>query len=105
LKLSDGDYVRVPTPTLMGLLKSIGQSKDSARPLYQALGILHALETQEIPVEADKGFEEFIHKIHHFRDCRHLNCQKISKASCVSIRKKAATGDVLAGIWTGWHSR
>ena len=68
LKLASGEWVRIPTTTLLGLLKSIGQSKDSARPLYQALGILHALETQEIEVESDKGFKEFIHKIHHFKE-------------------------------------
>lgn len=68
LKLSSGEHVRIPTATLLGLLKGIGQSKDSARPLYQALGILHALETHEIEVDADKGFQEFIHKIHNFRE-------------------------------------
>ncbi|MBL0185140.1 MAG: SNF2 helicase associated domain-containing protein [Candidatus Obscuribacter sp.] len=68
LKLPSGDFVRIPTTTLLSLLKSIGQSKDSARPLYQALGILHALETHEITVDSDKGFKEFIHKIHNFRE-------------------------------------
>lgn len=68
LKLPSGEFVRIPTATLLGLLKSIGQSKDSARPLYQALSILHALETHEITIAADKGFQEFIHKIHHFRE-------------------------------------
>lgn len=61
-------WVRVPTTTLMSLLKSIGQSKDSARPLYQAIAVLHALETHEIKVEADKGFQDFIHKIRNFRE-------------------------------------
>lgn len=88
LKLSDGDYVRVPTSTLMGLLKSIGQSKDSARPLYQALGILHALETQEIPVQADKGFEEFIHKIHHFRELPPFELPKDFKGELREYQKE-----------------
>ncbi len=68
LKLSNGDHVRIPTTSLMSLLKSIGQSKDTSRPLYQALAITHALDTHDIEIETDAGFQEFIHKIHHFKE-------------------------------------
>jgi SNF2 family DNA or RNA helicase len=68
VKLPDGEHVRINATTLLSLLKSIGQSKDTSRPLYQALPITHALETHEIEVESDSGFKEFIHRIHNFRE-------------------------------------
>ena len=68
VKLPDGESVRLNATALLGLLKSIGQSKDTSRPLYQALPIAHALETHEIEMEADKGFKEFMHRIHNFRE-------------------------------------
>lgn len=68
LKLPDSVNVKLPTTTLMSVLKSIGQSKDTSRPLYQALPISHALETHDIEIDADKGFQEFIHRIHNFKE-------------------------------------
>ncbi|HEY9678394.1 MAG TPA: DEAD/DEAH box helicase [Drouetiella sp.] len=68
LKMSDGKNVKLPTTTLLSLMKSIGQSKDASRPLYQALPISHALETHDITIDADKGFQEFIHRIHNFKE-------------------------------------
>ncbi len=69
IKTPSGEHVRLPIQTLFGLLKSIGQGQDGGlRPLYQALSVLHALETHEIPYEADKGFQEFVTKIHNFHD-------------------------------------
>jgi superfamily II DNA or RNA helicase len=68
VKLKDSEFVRVNASRLLGLLKSIGQSKDSARPLYQALPILHALESHEVEVEADAGFKQFINRIHNFQE-------------------------------------
>lgn len=68
LKMSTGEFVRLPMTTLMSLLKTIGQSKDTSRPLYQALPIAHALETHEIEINADKGFQAFLHKIHNFKE-------------------------------------
>lgn len=72
LVLPSGEYVRIPTATLLGLMKAIGQGADSARPLYQALSVLHALDTHEIEVECDDGFENFIYKIHHFQELEPL---------------------------------
>ncbi|MBX9669713.1 MAG: DEAD/DEAH box helicase [Candidatus Obscuribacterales bacterium] len=72
LEMKNGEFVRIPTATLLGLMKSIGQGQDSARPLYQALSVLHALDTHEIEVECDEGFDNFIHKIHHFQELEPL---------------------------------
>jgi len=72
LELDGGEFVRIPTATLLSLMKAIGQGADSARPLYQALSVLHALDTHEIEVECDEGFENFIHKIHHFQELEPL---------------------------------
>ncbi|MBS1988941.1 MAG: DEAD/DEAH box helicase family protein [Cyanobacteria bacterium SZAS LIN-3] len=88
LKLPDGDFVRIPTTTLLTLLKAIGQSKDSARPLYQALSILHALDTQEIEVECDKGFEEFIYRIHHFKELESFEIPKDFKGELREYQKE-----------------
>lgn len=82
------DFVRIPTTTLLGLLKGIGQSKDSARPLYQALSILHALETHEIEIEADQGFQDFIHKIHHFRELPPLKIPSSFKGELREYQKE-----------------
>ncbi|MBK9146072.1 MAG: SNF2 helicase associated domain-containing protein [Candidatus Melainabacteria bacterium] len=68
LQLPSGENVRIPSATLLGLLKAIGQGQDGSRPLYQALAVLHALDTHEIEVDCDEGFQEFIHKIHHFQE-------------------------------------
>lgn len=76
LKLDNGEHVRIPTATLLGLMKAIGQGADSARPLYQALSVLHALDTHEIEVECDEGFENFIHKIHHFQELEPIGVHK-----------------------------
>jgi len=67
VKLANNEYVRIPTATLLSLLKAIGQSKDTARPLYQALPILQALESHEIQIETDSGFKEFLEKIRNFK--------------------------------------
>ncbi len=67
LKLEANDFVRLQSTTLLSLLKTIGQSKDNSRPLYQALPITHALETHDIELNADAGFKEFLNKIHNFR--------------------------------------
>lgn len=72
LELDNAEFVRIPTTTLLSLMKAIGQGADSARPLYQALAVLHALETHEIEVECDSGFEDFIYKIHHFQELEPL---------------------------------
>lgn len=68
LKLDGNEHVRLPMTTLLSLLKSIGQSKDTSRPLYQALPITHALEAHDIEIDADPGFKEFLHKIHNFKE-------------------------------------
>ncbi len=68
VKLENGEHVRIDATSLLGLLKTIGQSKDSSRPLYQALPITHALETHEIEIEVDDGFKEFLHRIHNLRE-------------------------------------
>ena len=73
LQLDNGEYVRIPSATLLGLLKAVGQGDAGERPLYQALSVLHALETHEIKVNCDAGFEEFINKIHHFQELENLN--------------------------------
>jgi SNF2 family DNA or RNA helicase len=67
VKLESGDYVRINAPVLLSFLKAIGQSKDTARQLYQAVPILHALESHEIEIQADAGFKNFIDKIHNFK--------------------------------------
>src|SRR6202011_3971167 len=39
VKLASDEYARIPAPALLSLLKAIGQSKDTSRPLYQAIPI------------------------------------------------------------------
>ncbi|HEY9789866.1 MAG TPA: SNF2-related protein [Candidatus Obscuribacterales bacterium] len=68
LKLESGEYVRLPVATLLSVLKQIGQSKEAARPLYQALPIAHVLETHGIELQADEGFKEFIYKLRNFKE-------------------------------------
>ncbi|HEY9773410.1 MAG TPA: SNF2-related protein [Planktothrix sp.] len=68
IKLESGEFVRLQSNTLLSLLKSIGQSKDTSRPLYQALPITHALETHDIEINADAGFRGFLNKIHNFKE-------------------------------------
>lgn len=76
MKLESGEYVRLGLTTLLSLLKSIGQSKDTSRPLYQALPIVHALDSHDIEKDADSGFKEFIHKIHNFKELEPVDVQK-----------------------------
>lgn len=76
LKLETNDFVRLQLTTLLSLLKSIGQSKDTSRPLYQALPITHALETHDIQMNADSGFKEFLTKIHNFRELASVDIHK-----------------------------
>jgi SNF2 family DNA or RNA helicase len=75
LKMSDNAHVRLPS-NLLGLLKAIGQSKDTSRPLYQALPISHALDQHDIEIEADAGFKEFLHKIHNFKELDPITLNK-----------------------------
>jgi SNF2 family DNA or RNA helicase len=76
LKLESNEYVRLQSTTMLSLLKSIGQSKDTSRPLYQALPITHALETHDIDIDADKGFREFLNKIHNFKELESVEIHK-----------------------------
>jgi SNF2 family DNA or RNA helicase len=76
VKLQASDYCRINAPMLLSLLKSIGQSKDTSRPLYQALPIMHALDAHEIAVESDEGFKEFIYKIHNFKELSSVTVNK-----------------------------
>jgi superfamily II DNA or RNA helicase len=68
LKLANGEHVRLPVATLISVLKQIGQSKETSRPLYQALPIAHVLETHGIEIDADEGFKEFIYKLRNFKE-------------------------------------
>jgi superfamily II DNA or RNA helicase len=76
VKLENGVFVRIAAPVLLSLLKAIGQCKDTSRPLYQALPILHALDSHEINIEMDAGFREFIDKIHNFRELPNVQLSK-----------------------------
>lgn len=73
LKLSGGDYCRLPVQTLISLLKVIGQTKEfpgkeRGRPLYQALHVAAALEAHGIEIDADEGFQEFLTKLRNFTE-------------------------------------
>jgi SNF2 family DNA or RNA helicase len=78
VKLIEGDFVRISVTQLLSLLKVIGQnkSKETTRPLYQALPILNALEAHEVKVEADAGFSEFIQKIYNFKELKPVTLSK-----------------------------
>jgi SNF2 family DNA or RNA helicase len=67
LNLEDGSYLRIPVQSLISLLKIVGQSKETLRPLYQALPIASALETHDVEINADPSFFEFIEKLRNFR--------------------------------------
>lgn len=81
LELDSGEFVKIPSATLLGLLKTIGQGEGTERPLYQALSVLHALDTHEIEVNCDSGFDEFINKIHHFQELENLEVPKTFKGT------------------------
>jgi superfamily II DNA or RNA helicase len=68
LKLEDNEHVKLPVTTLLSIMKLIGQSKESARPLYQALPIEHVLNTHGIEIVSDEGFREFIQKLRNFSE-------------------------------------
>jgi SNF2 family DNA or RNA helicase len=73
LKIETGEFVRLPVAMLLNVLKAIGASKDTTRPLYQALPIAHTLEFHGIEIEADKGFKEFIQKLRNFQELEGLD--------------------------------
>lgn len=79
VELESGEFVKVPSATLLGLLKSVGQGDGVERPLYQALSVLNALDTHEIEVNCDKGFDNFINKIHHFQELESLDVPETFK--------------------------
>ncbi|MBX9690922.1 MAG: DEAD/DEAH box helicase, partial [Cyanobacteria bacterium] len=87
LKLPTGEFVRIPTGTLLGLLKAIGQGTDTSRPLYQALSVLNALDMHEIEVECDEGFDNFIHKIYHFQELEMIGIHKEFKGELRTYQK------------------
>ncbi len=72
LKLGGGEYLRLPVQTLLSLIKSAGAGKDKGSPLYQALPVAAALEAHDIEIEADEGFQDFIHKLRNFRELEPL---------------------------------
>ena len=65
VKLTDGEYVRLEAATLLSLLKTVGQTQAKSRPLYQALPVLHALESHNIKISADENFSKFVEKMHN----------------------------------------
>src|ERR1700722_16782119 len=65
VKLESGEYVRLEAATLLSLLKAVGQSQDKARPLYQALPVLHALESHNIKIDMDEKFSKFVEKMYN----------------------------------------
>jgi len=76
VRLPDGKNVHLEATTLLGLLKLIGQSQDKSRPLYQALLVLHALETHNAKILPDAGFSKFVEKIYNFGSLPLLNINK-----------------------------
>ncbi|MDZ4834986.1 MAG: SNF2-related protein [Candidatus Melainabacteria bacterium] len=88
LEVGGGEFVRIPTATLLSLMKTIGQTADGARPLYQALSVLHALDSHEIDVDCDAGFENFIYKIHHFQELEPLKLPDDFKGSLREYQKE-----------------
>ncbi len=66
IKLAGGEYIRLEAATLLSLLKVVGQSQEKSRPLYQALLVLHALDSHNVKIQADEGFNKFIDKMHNF---------------------------------------
>jgi superfamily II DNA or RNA helicase len=91
LEVAEGDkqYVRLPVQTLLSLLKAVGQSKETARPLYQALPIAAALEAHGIDIEYDQGFSDFIEKLCNFRT---LEPQALHKDFRGSLREYQKEG-------------
>ena len=88
LKLANEEYIRLPVTTLLSVLKQIGQSKETARPLYQALPIAHVLETHGIDIEADDGFKEFIHKLRNFKALAPINIPEGFQGSLREYQKE-----------------
>jgi superfamily II DNA or RNA helicase len=88
LKRPDGSYVRLPVTTLLSVMKQIGQSKEAARPLYQALPIAHVLESHGIEIEADEGFKEFIYKLRNFKELTPLEIPNTFAGSLREYQKE-----------------
>jgi len=88
LKRGEGEYVRLPVTTLLSVLKQIGQSKETSRPLYQALPIAHVLETHGIEIEADQGFKDFIYKLRNFKELAPLDVPKSFQGSLREYQKE-----------------
>ena len=109
MKLEANDFVRLQSTTLLSLLKTIGQSKDNSRPLYQALPITHALETHDIELNADAGFKEFLNKIHNFRALGGVELPKDFKGELRQYQQEGCNWLAflreygLAGILAGRH--
>src|SRR5262249_20089025 len=76
VKLPDGKHVHLEATTLLGLLKLIGQSQEKSRPLYQALLVLHALESHNVKILPNAGFSKFIEKIYNFGRLPKLDINK-----------------------------
>lgn len=76
VKLADGKHVHLDATTLLALLKLIGQSQEKSRPLYQALAVLHALETHNVKTLPDAGFSKFVEKIYNFSSLPKLEINK-----------------------------
>jgi SNF2 family DNA or RNA helicase len=76
VKLANGKHVHLEATTLLGLLKLIGQSQEKARPLYQALMVLHALEAHAVKISPDAGFSKFVEKIYNFGSLPALSINK-----------------------------
>lgn len=88
LKRADGTYVRLPVTTLLSVMKQIGQSKEAARPLYQALPIAHVLESHGIEIAADEGFKEFIYKLRNFKELTPLEVPQTFRGSLREYQKE-----------------
>ena len=88
VKLENSEHVRINANSLLALLKTIGQSKDTSRPLYQALPIVHALETHEIEMESDEGFKEFLYRMHNFRELEPMKMHPTFKGELREYQKE-----------------
>ena len=68
VKLSDGQFVQVKRHSFARTIESNWAEQRYQPPSLSSFADCYALKTHEIEMESDKGFKEFMHRIHNFRE-------------------------------------
>lgn len=93
LRLDSGEFVKLDVQMLLSLLKAVGtgrdvNGKDRGRPLYQALPVWAALEAHAVEIEADAGFNQFLHRLRNFRELEPLEVPQAFRGTLREYQKE-----------------